>query len=433
MEKPKKLIILERVLRFMASAVLKKYHPIVIGITGSIGKTSTKEAVFSVIKDKFRTRKNEKNYNNEIGIPLTIIGSETGGRSFFKWVSIFFQWLFLIILPMKYPEVLILEMGADRPGDIKYLTDFVRPKIGIITDISGSHLEFFNNIEGVAEEKGILVKSLDKDGFAILNADNERVIRMKGQLEIRSLSYGFSDDADMKAEGAVYNYEDGEIKGISFKLGYKGTNLPVRLGGILAKHQIYAALAGAAAGTELGMNLLEISESLRSFSSPSGRMTLIKGIKDSFLIDDTYNASPTSVTAALDTLGEIDSGRKIAVLGDMLELGNDTQSGHEKIAEKFLSIKGDIFIGVGTRMGFAIERLLKKGFPKENMFHFRNSLEAGKYLEKIISPRDLVLIKGSQGARMEKVTEEVMRNPESAAKLLCRQDKKWKSTPIKDI
>ncbi len=433
MEKAKKIIILEKVLRLMAKTLLVKYKPLIVGITGSVGKTSSKEAVFAVLSKKFRVRKNEKNYNNEIGIPLTVLGVETGGKSIFKWVIIFLKWLGMMIFPIKYPKILILEMGADRPGDIQYLTEFIKPKISIITNISESHLEFFGNIEGVLKEKSFLVKSLPANGLAVLNGDDEQLLKTKKQLKIRSLSFGFSEDSDLRAEEIFYNYENKLIKGISFKLNYKGTNLPVRLNNILAKHQIYAALSAVAVGIELGMNLLEIAFALENFSSPVGRMNLIFGIKNSLLIDDTYNSSPVSALAALTVFGEIESKRKIVVLGDMLELGAEMEEGHRKVARKFLEIKGDIFIGVGSRMKLAIDELRKKGFPEDKMIHFRNSLEAGKCLQRFLRPDDLVLVKGSQGTRMEKILEEVMLHPEEAEKLIPRQNKDWKKVPVRDV
>ena len=435
-QKKTKIIFLEMILRFMSSLILKRYRPQVVAITGSIGKTSAKEAIFCVLKSSFAVRKNEKNYNNEIGLPLTILGAETGGKSFVKWGLIFLKWLGFIFLPLgrMYPKVLVLEMGADRPGDIKYLTDFIHPTIGVITDISESHLEFFKNIEGVIKEKSTLVKSMSSKGVAILNADNRNVLGLKNKIQAGSVTFGFSQESQVKANSPAFNYDEGEnIQGISFKLSYQGSTLPVRLNNILAKHQIYAALSAVAVGVEMGMNLVDATQALCDFSSPRGRMNLIPGIRNSLLIDDTYNASPASTNAAIETMGEIESLRKIVVLGDMLELGEETEEGHERIARKFLEIKGDIFLAVGKRMQFAVSELIKHNFNESNIFSFSNSVEAGIKLQEIIREGDLALIKGSQGARMEKVVEEVMANPESAKKLLCRQENRWKLVPVKNL
>jgi len=430
--KSKKIKYLEKILRLIAVLVLKKYKPKIVGITGSIGKTSTKEAVFAVLRSGFYARKNEKNYNNEIGLPLTVIGVESGRSSFFDWMKVFLKWISILIFPIKYPEILILEMGADRPGDIKYLTDFIKPEIGIITDVSLSHIEFFNNLNEIAKEKGIMAKVLDENGTAVLNADNPHVFKLKDQLKSNVISYGFSDEATMKATDISYIYSNtNETKGLSFKLNYKGTIIPVRLENVLAKHQIYSALAAVAAGIALGMNLVEAVSALKDFSSPCGRMNLIKGIKNSLIIDDTYNSSPASTFAALEVLKSIKSQRKIAVLGDMLELGKETENGHRNVARKFLEIQGDIFISVGKRMKFAISELEGSGFEREKIFSYLSPYEAAAKIKEIINPGDLILIKGSQGMRMEKIAEEIMLEPQKAEELLCRQNKEWKEKPWK--
>lgn len=431
-----KLQFLQKILRLMAIGVLKKYNPRVIGVTGSVGKTSAKEAIFTVLAGHFRVRRNEKNYNNEIGIPLTVIGAGSGGRSFFRWLKVFFKWIAVMILPLEYPEILVLEMGADRPGDLKYLTDFVKLEIGVLTDISASHMEFFKNLEGIAREKGIIIKTLNEKGLAIINIDNSSVANLKDQAKSSLVTVGFSKEAEMRATDPafVYSGEAGaEINGMSFKLNYKGTSIPVRLNNVLARHQIYPALFAAAIGGWLGLNLVEIGAALENFYPPRGRMNLIAGIKKTSIIDDTYNASPASAQAALETLGEITAPRKIAVLGDMLELGGGTEAGHRKVAQKFLEIKGDIFLAVGKRMRFAVEELSKNNFSKNNTLHFFDPVKAGKKLQEIIREGDLILVKGSQGMRMEKIVEEIMAQPQKAGELLCRQNPEWKSKPFKEV
>lgn len=431
-----KLQFLQKMLRLMSIGVLKKYSPRIIGVTGSVGKTSAKEAIFAVLAGHFRVRRNEKNYNNEIGIPLTIISAASGSSSIFGWLKVFLKWIAIIILPLEYPEVLILEMGADRPGDLKYLTDFVKLEVGVLTDVSASHLEFFKNLESIAREKITIIKTLNEKGLAIINVDNPILAGLKDQAKSSLITVGFSKEAEMQATdpALVYSGETGaEIKGMSFKLNYRGTSIPVRLNNVLARHQIYPALFAAAAGTWLGLNLVEIGAALENFFPPCGRLNLISGIKNTFIIDDTYNASPASTQAALETLGEISAPRKIAVLGDMLELGGETQFGHKKVAQKFLEIKGDVIFLVGERMLFAEEELLKNKFPKENIFLFENPMEAGKKLQEIIREGDLILAKGSQGMRMEKVVEEIMAHPQKAPELLCRQNSQWKNKPFTEV
>lgn len=440
--KSKKIILLEKTLRVMAVLLIKKYRPRVIGITGSVGKTSSKEAIYAVLSNHFRVRKTEKNYNNEIGLPLTIIGAESGERSFWKWLGVSFKWLAFFILPLRYPEILILEMGADRPGDIGYLTSFIPCEASVITEISGSHLEYFKTIDKIASEKWTLVDNLAPKGFATINLDNPKLKKLASQSkrdDITFLTFGFSPEAEIQATDVLYNYsftefgDAKEIKGLSFKLNYKGTSIPVRLNNILAKHSIYAALSAIAIGLAFKLNLVEIAGALENFSMPTGRMNLISGIKKTSIIDDTYNSSPISAISALDVLKDIKASRKIAVMGDMLELGAEMESGHKDVAKKFLEIKNGIYFAVGERMQFAAEELKKRNISQERLFVFSDPMSAGKKLREIIEPGDLILIKGSQGMRMEKVVEEIMVEPQKSDELLCRQSEVWKSIPWKKI
>jgi UDP-N-acetylmuramoyl-tripeptide--D-alanyl-D-alanine ligase len=442
-DKPQKLKILENLLRWFAVLILKKYNPRIIGITGSVGKTSAKEAVYTVLAARFRVRKNEKNYNNEIGLPLTIIGAEAGESSLVKWAGVFLKALGVLLFPVEYPEVLVLEMGADRPGDIRYLTSFIKCELAIITEISGSHLEFFKSIDKVAEEKWTLVESLPANGTAIVNVDNVRIAKLRSLKKYEKtnfLTFGFSASADVQAADVFYSYAENEkdnrreIKGIGFKLSHKGTTLPVRFNHILAEHNVYAALAGISAGLVFKLNLVDISAAIENFSMPPGRMNLVAGLRDSVIIDDTYNSSPVSAAAALEVLKNIKARRRIAVMGDMLELGPDTESGHWAVAQKFLEIKkGDIFFAVGIRMKFAASELEKHNLAPERLFVFDDPMSAGKKLKEIIQEGDLVLVKGSQGMRMEKVVEEVMAQPEKAAIYLCRQNKSWREKPWRAV
>lgn len=428
--KSKKIKILEKILRIMALLVLKRYRPKVIGITGSVGKTSSKEAVFAVLTKKFTVRKNEKNYNNEIGIPLTIIGVETGGSSLIAWAKIFFKWIGIVIYKSNYPEILILELGVDRPGDMQYLLSFIKPTIGVVTNISSSHIEFFKTLDNIAKEKGKLIEALPEDGFAILNADDLRISKFAERTKARIISFGFTQDAQINAEYESYYYEEEIPKGISFKLRHDGTSMPIRLNQMLAEHQINAALSAVAVGIALKINLVEIAVSLENFTPPAGRLNVIKGVNESQLIDDTYNASPTSTNAALDVLGKLRAKRKIVVLGDMLELGNETEIGHRSVGKKVFEIMPALFFAIGERMKFAIAELKNLGYEDKNIFQFTSPIEAAKKIKEIIEKGDLILIKGSQGMRMEKAVFDLMENKQEAKSLLCRQSSDWVKKPF---
>ncbi|MEK7211223.1 MAG: Mur ligase family protein, partial [Patescibacteria group bacterium] len=426
--------------------IIAKYKPRVIGITGSVGKTSTKEAVYATLAPYFRVRRNIKNYNNEIGLPLTIIGAESGGRSILKWLAAVIKGFAVWIFPSKYPEILILEMGADHPGDLKYLTDLAKPDIGIVTAVASVHTEFFGTVEKVAEEKSILIKALPKDGVAILNFDDGHVRAMREKAECRVMTYGFEETADVKAIDSALHFhpfdsenEDrggdaerpqshAERGGINFKLTPGGSAVPIFLADVLGRGQVYAALAAATTGLALGLNLIQVSDALRNFKSPPGRMNILPGIKNTTIIDDTYNASPVSVAMALEVFRSIpkEEGRKFyAVLGDMLELGSESGQMHREIGWKAADVGVDILIVCGNLAKDTALGAIEGGIPESQVFHFSDAKSAGKFLQERIKRGDIILIKGSQGARMEKIVKEVMAEPQKAGELLVRQDGGW--------
>jgi len=429
--------IIEKILKILAKAIIKKYHPFIIGITGSVGKTSAKEAVTLILKKKFFVRASPKNYNNEIGLPLTIINDKTQGKNIFGWLKVFCKGIFEIILPLNFPKVLILEMAADKPGDIKYLTEIAPCQIGIITAIGPVHLEKFKTIENILKEKQIIATHLPSHGLAILNADDKKLAEIKNKIKAKTITFGFSEIADVKAIEAKLNQEiteKGELKinGLIFKVSYQGNIVPISLPKILAKHQIYSVLVGISVGLSHGLNLLEISEILKDFETLPGRMKLIQGIKESVIIDDTYNSSPDAVNAALETLDEIltlPGRRKIVVLGDMLELGEISEKAHFEIGKKIGKFNFNLLVTVGEKAKKIAEGARKNGFPEEFIFEFKNSLEAAGFLKEKIIYGDIILVKGSQGMRMEKIVKEIMVEPEKAKKLLVRQDKKWEIKP----
>lgn len=427
--KPLRIRILEQVLRLMAQAVLWRRRPIIVGITGSVGKSSAKEVVALALGARYHVRSNAKNYNNEIGIPLTVIGAESGGRSVGGWFKVFFVWL-RSFFGSAYPEVLVLEMGVDRPGDMVYLNSFVKPQVAIVTNISSSHQEFFGSLEGIAREKGVLVEKVQEGGTVILNADDPLVCSMASRTAAAAVTFGFSREADLRAENAIYNYAGEEFDGISFKFSTEGAVLPVRLRAVLAMHQVYAALAALAAAQALKVNLVEAARSLENFRSPQGRMNLLKGVNGSLLIDDTYNSSPASAKAALRTLGELKAQRKIAVMGDMLELGEGSEKGHRELGLAAKEAKVDIFVAVGRRMTAALDELRRLGWQQERIVEFADPLSAGAYIRQELRKGDIVLVKGSQGMRMEKVSEKILAEGENAQELLCRQSESWKKAPF---
>lgn len=415
--------------------ILAKYRPTVVGVTGSVGKTGTKEAVYAVLSYKYKTRKSLKNYNNELGVPLTIIGAEAPGRSVWGWLKVFLKALFLIVIRKgDYPEMLVLEMGVDKPGDMKYLTDIVRCDVGIVTAIGPSHLEFFESVDKIQKEKGMLIEKLNRQGWSILNYDDEKVRELRKKSYAKVLTYGFDKKADVKAQNVLFNFDSNkkavDLQGISFKLNYNGSVVPVRIPNVLGYSVIYSSLAAASIGLSFGMNLVDVSKALADFQSPAGRMKLINGIKETVIIDDTYNSSPQSCKAAGDFIKKVPvgtRGRKFAVMGDMLELGKYTEQGHREVGEYLVKAGINKLIVVGERARDIAHGAQEAGMNSNNIYHFSDNDSAGKFLQERIKTGDLIFIKGSQGARMEKIVKELMADPLRAEELLVRQGKGWES------
>lgn len=424
--------ILQSILRILAKKIIGKYHPNVIGITGSIGKTSTKEAVTAVLKTKFRVWSNVKNYNNEIGLPLSVIGAEkTPGHSILGWLGVFLRALVLIISKdNKYPEKLVLEMGADKPGDIRYLTSIAPCRVGVLTYVSHAHTEFFKSLAGIAQEKRVIITHLKKDGFAVLNFDNDLVMQQASKTDATVVTYGFKEGADLRATDVNIIIDDktGWPVGLNFKIIYKGSIVPAFIPGQVAEHLIPSALAGIAVGAVFGINLVDGVEAVKQIPPLPGHMRLIPGIKNTLIIDDSYNSSPEPTRSAIATLAKIkikDGARRFAVLGDMLELGSETENAHREIGLRVAENGLDFLITVGEAGKHTAQAAKEAGMNEDAVAVFADSVSAARFLQDKMKKGDAILIKGSQGARMEKAVKEIMAEPEKAGELLVRQTKEW--------
>lgn len=421
------LKILKLILKQLAKLIIWRFQPQVIGITGSAGKTSTKEAIYAVLKKHHRVRKSSGNLNNELGMPLTIIGDwseeelklvsrdtppgEKKIKKLFFWLKVilFAKFRFLFQRRSAYPQILILEYAADQPGDIKELLEISRPQMGIITTVGEIpvHVEFFSGPEAVAREKSKLIEHLPANGFAVLNFDNEIVMKMREQTRARVITFGFGDGADLKITNFENRSENDKPVGISFKIEYGGSFVPVVLKNSFGKAQAYAAAISACVGLIFDLNLVEISEALSNNYQPAkGRMNLIAGIKDTYIIDDTYNALPLSMQEALDTLRDLPATRKIAVLGDMLELGKYSIEAHEAIGQLVSGII-EILVTVGPRAKFIAEAAKNSGLAENKILSFDTAAEAGRSVQELMKKGDLVLIKASRAVGLEKIVEEV--------------------------
>lgn len=420
------------VVTWQAKLVLKRYHPKIIAITGSVGKTSTKDAIFTVLS-KFKTvRKSEKSFNSEIGLPLTILGSPNGWSNPFVWLETIARGFALILWKHSYPEWLVLEIGAGKPNDIKSVAKWLAPDIVVITRFPDKpvHVEFFGSTEKIIEEKTALMYALKPDGLLILNHDDEKVYSLHHKSPCRTISYGINENATYHATYPTYMYKElDHMKiplGINFKLEFGGNAFPVNLPHIIGMHYVGSALAALACANEIGCDLLSSINAVADYATPPGRLSLIEGVNNSVIIDDTYNSSPVAVEGALEVLKEMKGNRKIVVLGDMLELGKLTEETHREIGDGIVGL-ADMLITVGPRAKFIAEGAIDAGFSLKEVYSFDSSNTASKFLVGVVEKGDIVLLKGSQGVRLERAVEAIMAHPELKMKLLCRQEKEWQN------
>jgi UDP-N-acetylmuramyl pentapeptide synthase len=417
---------LSLILEKEASAVLNKYKPKIIAITGTVGKTSTRDTVATALSRFVSVRKSQKNFNTDIGIPLTILERDNPGRDIFGWLRVFVEGLVLLSFTNHYPEWLVIEVGTDQPGDIKKVTRWLSPDIVIVTKLSKVpvHVEAFPAPEDLFNEKGNLVRALKPGGTLILNADDEDVLAYKNISSETVVLFG--NASDLKANNYKITYaEDGKPDGTYFEVTAGEETVAVHIKGTLGEQHISHVLAALAVCQVLKENLIIAAKSFFREAPTPGRMRILEGINNSTILDDTYNSSPIAVEEALKTLADVRATRKIAVLGDMLELGKYSVDEHKKAGERVAKF-ADILITVGIRSRYTAEEALRAGMKKENVFQFDDSRQAAEYAKGIVEVGDIVLVKGSQSVRMERVVEKIMANPKDKEKLLVRQDGDWK-------
>ena len=428
------------ILRTESRLVLWKYKPKVVAITGSVGKTSTKDAVYAALSKMAFVRKSEKSFNSEIGLPLTILGLPNAWNNPLVWLQNIWKGLWLFIYPYKYPEWLVLEVGVSKPDDMRRVVRWLKTDAVIITAIgeTPAHIEFFASRQRLAEEKSLLIKTLKKNGLLALNVDDETVLQMKTLTKNITVTYGFQTGANILGSGDnIFYNELGEPEGVIFRVDIEGKSLPVIIEGVFGRNHVYAALAALAFSAGLKFNILNAINALKNYAVPPGRMRLLSGINETLIIDDSYNSSPFACESALRTLKEViptkvgtptevgeKQGRKIAVLGDMLELGKHTVPAHQNIG-KVAKENCDILLVVGPRAQGIKDGALQAGLNKESIFEFTDSFEAGNFIKTFIKKGDIILVKGSQGMRMERVVAEILLDQENKKNLLVRQDEEW--------
>ncbi len=449
--------ILVALLNFESKLIVRKYKPFIVAVTGSVGKTSAKDAIYAVLKDHERfVRKSDKSMNSEIGLPLTVIGAANSWYDIGGWFATLKKGAGLIMRRQEYPTCLVLELGADHPGDIRRAAAWLPVNVAVITKVSRTpvHVEFFASPEAVFEEKVSLLGAVRPGGTVVLFADDEKVMSAKSHLtdpSIKVVTYGTVADADVRGLEPTVLYEGSSGRawkvestaspvlgsfnfapaatrmptGLSFKTHIGNVIIPVTVRQVLGQVYMYPLLAAAAVATSQGMNGEQIRKGLNEYTPPRGRMNLIRGIHASTLVDDTYNSSPDAVRSALESLRALEGvGSKIAVLGDMMELGKHSAEEHRAIGREVAAVVSRL-ITVGQRSRATAEEAVKAGLPADMVRSFDTSAEVGEYLSPLITPGSIVLVKGSQSIRMERVVEALMDEPSRAGQLLVRQEKEW--------
>ena len=345
----------------------------VVGITGSVGKSSTKELTAEVLARKFHTYRNPGNYNNEIGLPLTILNLGSGY------------------------ETLVAEMGFYYPGEITFLCDIAQPEIGVVTNIGTVHAERAGSQEAIAKGKAELVQALPAapEGTAILNYDDPYVRAMADQTKANVLFYGLDANAAIWAD----EIQGCGLKGIQFRMHYQGKSVCMEVP-ILGRHSVQTILRAAAVGFCEGLTWEEVTDGL-VHSNTQLRLVAVQTNSGALILDDTYNATPESTLAALDLLDEL-QGQKIAVLGDMLELGQYEKEGHELVGRRAAQVVQHL-IAVGPRGRTIADSAKDVGLPSTAITWVEDALQAADVLKYNLQSGDVVLIKGSHGLRMDRI------------------------------
>jgi UDP-N-acetylmuramoyl-tripeptide--D-alanyl-D-alanine ligase len=366
-----------RALGALGAAWRRRFAPLVVGITGSIAKTSTKEAVATVLGRRFTTLRSEGNQNNEIGLPLTLLrlGPEH--------------------------EAAVLEMGMYSGGEIADLAALAAPRIGVVTAVQPVHLSRVGTLDAVARAKAELVEALPTDGVAVLNADDPRVARMADSTVARVSTYGFDPGADVGAEAVA-------------TAGQSGMRFTLRLGSmrravstpVLGRHGVHNGLAAAAVGLAAGCTFDEIAAGLAAGWSAPHRDRLVRA-GDVTILDDSYNASPGSVLAALDLLATLPASRRVAVLGEMLELGDAHESGHREVGLAAAGVVG-LLIVVGAGADALADGAIEGGAHADRVLRADDAEAALEILRPRLRAGDTILVKGSRGIALDGLVERLV-------------------------
>jgi UDP-N-acetylmuramoyl-tripeptide--D-alanyl-D-alanine ligase len=350
-----------------------KFSLPVVGITGSIGKSSTKELTSGLLGTRLRVLKSPKSYNNEFGLPLSVLMIDGA------------------------TDVAVLEMGTYGPGELTELAEIAQPTVAVVTNVGHSHLERMGSQDGIARAKGELVAALPGDGVAVLNGDDHRVRAMAGLTSARILLYGFGDDCDLRAS----DLEDHGLDGLSFTLHWAGESRRLDHAPLLGAHSVYTALAATGTALAVGLTFAEVTVALLT-PHPAVRLLVVPGPGGSTIIDDSYNAAPASVLAALDILARTPAERRLVVLGDMLELGDYEDEAHRIVGRRVAEV-ADTLLTIGPRARIIADEAARSGVTADRIVTFDRKDEVVAALSSDLRAGDAVLIKGSRGLALEDV------------------------------
>jgi UDP-N-acetylmuramoyl-tripeptide--D-alanyl-D-alanine ligase len=354
----------------------RRYAPSVVGITGSNGKTTTKEMIAACLQTILSVLKSEGNFNNLIGLPLTLL--RLTGRE----------------------QVTVLEMGMNVPGEIRRLTEIAEPDVGLITNIQQVHLEGMGSLERLAEEKGELFRRMKGNGTIVVNQDDPRVVSLGSQFQGRRLTFGTHDPAEVRAKEIQLG-----PKGTSFTLTVGNKEIPLALP-LLGRHFVLDALSAVAVASLFGVDAERAKGALERLNPSPMRMEVSHLDGGRTLINDAYNANPRSMELSLETLAAVKGkGRAIAVLGDMLELGDFSEESHRALGEKVSELPIDFLIVLGTYASIVVKSAVRRGFAPAKARVAGDHEEAQSILDQMAREGDWILVKGSRGMAMERIAE----------------------------
>ena len=378
--RPKTVIVVKDTLRALGDLARerrRKYRTPVVALTGSNGKTTTKEMISVCLETTFPILKTRENLNNLIGLPLTLLNLTEKER------------------------VVILEMGMNVPGEVRRLTEIAEPDVGLITNIQRVHLEGMGSLERVKEEKGELFRRMRRDGTILVNQNDPHVIDLASEFPGQKITYGVEKSADVMAKEIQLR----GTKGTSFKLILEGEEIEVALP-LLGRHFVPNALCAIAVASLFGIEVKKSKEAIEDFQPFHMRMEIIHLEGGKTLINDSYNANPRSMELALETLAEMKGkGRAIAVLGDMMELGDFTEEAHRQLGEKVEDLSIDLLITMGEKAPLVVESAIRHGFEPKRTRVVESHSEATSILKEVAQDGDWILVKGSRRMAMEKVVE----------------------------